>query len=63
MLRVQLDTEVPILSVVLTPHHFQESDAHAAFFFEHFRVKGGEAARACAMTLANLERVTGERAA
>src|SRR4051812_15382104 len=28
ILRVQLDTGVPVLSAVLTPHHFQESDAH-----------------------------------
>ncbi|MEM7209746.1 MAG: 6,7-dimethyl-8-ribityllumazine synthase [Pseudomonadota bacterium] len=55
MMQVQLETEVPILSVVLTPHHFQESDAHERFFFEHFQIKGAEAAVACAKTLKNLE--------
>jgi 6,7-dimethyl-8-ribityllumazine synthase len=52
---VQLDLEVPILSMVLTPHHFQETPAHENFFFEHFKLKGVEAAQACAMTLKNLE--------
>lgn len=54
IMRVQLDTEVPVLSVVLTPHHFHEHGEHRAFFAEHFRVKGAEAADACAMTLANM---------
>jgi 6,7-dimethyl-8-ribityllumazine synthase len=57
MMRVQLDTEVPVLSVVLTPHHFHEHADHVDFFARHFRVKGAEAADACAMTLANLASV------
>jgi 6,7-dimethyl-8-ribityllumazine synthase len=28
MMQVQLELEVPVLSVVLTPHHFQETAAH-----------------------------------
>ena len=55
MMQVQLETETPILSVVLTPHHFQECEAHENFFFEHFKIKGAEAAVACAKTLKNLE--------
>lgn len=54
LMRVQLDAEVPILSVVLTPHHFHEHGDHQAFFAGHFRIKGKEAADACAMTLGNL---------
>ncbi|TNE37485.1 MAG: 6,7-dimethyl-8-ribityllumazine synthase [Alphaproteobacteria bacterium] len=54
MMRVQLETGVPILSVVLTPHHFQETEAHMSFFKEHFVIKGQEAANACHMTLQNL---------
>ncbi len=54
LMRVQLDTEVPVLSVVLTPHHFHEHADHQEFFEKHFRIKGAEAAEACAMTLANL---------
>ena len=54
LMRVQLDTDVPVLSVVLTPHHFHEHDEHHAFFADHFVVKGQEAAQACLKTLAGL---------
>lgn len=54
MMRIQLDTEVPVLSVVLTPHHFHEHATHTAFYHEHFLTKGREAADACALTLENL---------
>ncbi len=57
IMQVQLETEVPILSVVLTPLNFHESDEHYAFFTSHFNVKGREAARACLATLANMERI------
>ncbi len=57
MMRVQLESEVPILSVVLTPQRFHEHQAHLDFFRNHFRVKGAEAAGACVQTLANLERI------
>ena len=53
MMRVQLDTGVPVLSVVLTPHHFQEVPAHMNFFSEHFVQKGQEAASAAIQTLNN----------
>ncbi len=56
MMRVQLDTGVPILSVVLTPHHFHGSDEHQKFFFDHFKLKGEEAANACLKTLENMSR-------
>lgn len=55
MMDVQLETEVPILSVVLTPLNFHEHEAHQKFFFDHFRVKGVEAANACIQTLANFD--------
>lgn len=51
LMRVQLDTEVPVLSCVLTPHYFHEHDEHRRFFAEHFRVKGREVAAACARML------------
>jgi len=54
MMQIQLETEVPILSVVLTPHQFQETEAHEGFFYEHFKIKGREAAQACLQTLSNL---------
>jgi 6,7-dimethyl-8-ribityllumazine synthase len=55
LMNIQIDLEVPILSLVLTPHHFQETPAHENFFFEHFKLKGSETAQACAITLKNLE--------
>jgi len=55
MMRVQLDTQVPILSVVLTPQHFHEHEEHKTFFYNHFRIKGAEAAIACLKTIENLK--------
>jgi 6,7-dimethyl-8-ribityllumazine synthase len=55
LMQVQLATEVPVISAVLTPQAFHEHDEHRRFFREHFRVKGREAASACRRTLANLE--------
>lgn len=54
MMRVQLDTGVPVLSVVLTPQNFHDSEEHHKFFFDHFTVKGREAADAALMTLKNM---------
>jgi 6,7-dimethyl-8-ribityllumazine synthase len=56
MMRVQLDTGIPVLSVVLTPHHFHDSEEHRKFFFDHFSLKGKEAAEACVETLQNMNR-------
>jgi 6,7-dimethyl-8-ribityllumazine synthase len=47
LMQAQLETEVPILSAVLTPHNFHESEEHRRFFLEHFKVKGREVAGAC----------------
>jgi 6,7-dimethyl-8-ribityllumazine synthase len=52
LMRVQLDTEVPVLSVVLTPQAFHEHDEHRRFFDAHFVKKGEEAALACQQVLA-----------
>ncbi|MEL6685391.1 MAG: 6,7-dimethyl-8-ribityllumazine synthase [Pseudomonadota bacterium] len=46
LMRVGLDTQVPVLSVSLTPHQFQETDHHIAIFRDHFVQKGKEAALA-----------------
>ena len=65
-MQVMLETEVPIISAVLTPQNFHEHDEHRTFFFDHFRVKGAEAARACAATIDNIARakdITMDRAA
>jgi len=47
LMQAQLETGVPIISAVLTPHVFQETEAHRSFFLEHFKLKGREAAQAC----------------
>ncbi len=51
LMRVQLETEVPVISVVLTPQQFHGHDEHRMFFRKHFVLKGEEAARACAATI------------
>lgn len=40
LMRVQLDTDVPVFSVVLTPHHFHEHSEHVTYFTDHFVTKG-----------------------
>ena len=57
LMRVQLDQDVPVFSVVLTPHHFHEHATHAEFFADHFAQKGEEAAQACVQTIAALARL------
>lgn len=57
LMQVQLETETPVFSVVLTPHHFHEHETHLAFFKEHFAIKGAEAAQACVRTLESLGRL------
>ena len=52
LMDVQLETNVPVLSVSLTPHNFQPTDEHIAFFKEHFVKKGREAADAADGVLA-----------
>ena len=52
LMNVQLKTETPMFSVVLTPHQFSEGAAeHIAFFSTHFVTKGREAADAVVATL------------
>ncbi|MDE1132167.1 MAG: 6,7-dimethyl-8-ribityllumazine synthase [Ascidiaceihabitans sp.] len=46
LMRASLDTGVPVLSVSLTPHHYQETDHHNAIYRDHFVTKGHEAAQA-----------------
>jgi 6,7-dimethyl-8-ribityllumazine synthase len=52
LMRVQLDTGIPVFSVVLTPQAFHEHPAHQQFFRAHLVHKGEEAARACLHVLA-----------
>jgi 6,7-dimethyl-8-ribityllumazine synthase len=63
LMDVQLRTEVPVFSAVLTPQQFHESAVHLDFFRKHFVTKGVEVAEACASTLHSLERLRGQVAA
>ena len=58
LMQVQLETEVPVFSVSLTPHHFHAGEEHQKFFFEHFVHKGQEAARTCVDTLQKIRNIT-----
>jgi len=49
LMRAGMDTGVPVLSVSLTPHHFQETEHHMKIYRDHFVEKGREAARAALM--------------
>jgi 6,7-dimethyl-8-ribityllumazine synthase len=57
LMSVQLETEVPVISVVLTPQQFHEHEDHRQFFSRHFVVKGEEAARACVATIAGIRQL------
>ena len=57
LMRVQLDSGVPVFSSVLTPQQFHESDDHVGFFKHHMVGKGAEVAKACLDTLAARELV------
>jgi 6,7-dimethyl-8-ribityllumazine synthase len=63
LMEVQLRTEVPIFSAVVTPQQFNETEANVDFFRKHFAAKGTEVAEACANTLLSLERLRGQVAA
>ena len=49
LMRAGMDTGVPVLSVSLTPHHYQETDHHNEIYRAHFVEKGREAAKAALM--------------
>lgn len=49
LMRAGLDSGVPVLSVSLTPHHFQETEHHLSIYRAHFVKKGREAAQATLM--------------
>ncbi len=46
LMRAGMDSGIPVLSVSLTPHHYQETGHHNAIYRAHFVEKGREAARA-----------------
>lgn len=40
IVQTSLETEIPVLSAVLTPHHFHDHAIHEEFFKEQMRTKG-----------------------
>ena len=52
LMRVMLDSGIPVFSCVLTPQQFHEHSTHMDFFRQHMVDKGNEAAIACMDTLA-----------
>jgi 6,7-dimethyl-8-ribityllumazine synthase len=63
LMEVQLRTEVPVFSAVVTPEDFANSEESLDFLRQHFATKGVEVAAACANTLLSLERLRGQVAA
>ena len=57
LMRVQLDSGVPVFSAVLTPHHFHEHGEHRDYYLRHFQIKGRELASACMSTIEGLRRI------
>ncbi len=55
LMRAGLDAGVPVLSISLTPHQYQETRHHNEIFRNHFVEKGREAARA-ALAIAETRR-------
>lgn len=49
LMQAGLDSNVPVLSVSLTPHHFQPTDHHIGIYRDHFVEKGREAAQSALM--------------
>lgn len=63
LMQAGLDANVPVLSVSLTPHQYQETEHHNAVFREHFITKGREAAAAASQIVALRQKVSGSEAA
>jgi 6,7-dimethyl-8-ribityllumazine synthase len=57
IVETSLETEVPVLSAVLTPHHFHEHSVHEEFFKQHMHTKGKELAGACVAIIGQLAAV------
>lgn len=55
LMRIQLETDVPVFSGVLTPHHFHDHAEHQNYFSQHFRTKGAELARAVVVAVSALD--------
>ncbi|MFV1591638.1 6,7-dimethyl-8-ribityllumazine synthase [Phaeobacter sp. JH20_36] len=59
LMQAGMETGVPVLSVSLTPHHYQETDHHNAIYRGHFVDKGREAANAALMIVRTRQEALG----
>ncbi|MFV1439978.1 MULTISPECIES: 6,7-dimethyl-8-ribityllumazine synthase [unclassified Phaeobacter] len=59
LMQAGMETGVPVLSVSLTPHHYQETDHHNAIYRAHFVDKGREAANAALMIVRTRQEALG----
>ena len=59
LMDAQLATGVPVFSVSLTPHNYQETEFHNDVYIKHMYQKGKEAAGAVAMQLNTLAVISG----
>lgn len=59
LMQVQLSTGVPVFSVSLTPHQYQETAFHNETYIRHMYAKGQEAAKAVAAQLQVLASIQG----
>jgi 6,7-dimethyl-8-ribityllumazine synthase len=51
LMQAGLESGIPVLSISLTPHQYQETEHHFAIYREHFVLKGREAAEAALMVV------------
>lgn len=49
LMRAGFESNVPVLSISLTPHSYHETEHYRSIFVEHFILKGREAAEAALM--------------
>ena len=52
LMQVGLETDIPVFSVSLTPHQYQETEHHSKIYSEHFIKKGEEAGNAVSQFVA-----------
>ncbi|MCJ8313674.1 MAG: 6,7-dimethyl-8-ribityllumazine synthase [Saccharospirillaceae bacterium] len=58
LMQVQLETQIPVVTAVLTPHNFHETDEHINYFKTHFVKKGKELAYACDQAIVLKDKVS-----
>ena len=59
LMQAQMDTGVPVFSISLTPHQYQETEFHNETYIKHMYKKGQEAAGAVALQLETLAKLRG----